>query len=87
MAGLKVVPIKTLQDGSLDLADLRSKAETHKDNLAAFMVSQITCQHLQYSYPLRQITYPSTYGVFEDGVQEACKIIHDFGGQVYLDGE
>jgi glycine dehydrogenase len=33
-----------------------------------------------------QITYPSTFGVFEDGVQEACKIIHDNGGQVYLDG-
>nr|BDS00030.1 glycine cleavage system P protein [Mycoleptodonoides aitchisonii] len=29
------------------------------------------------------ITYPSTFGVFEDG---ACKIIHDNGGQVYLDG-
>ncbi|KAF9454111.1 glycine dehydrogenase [Macrolepiota fuliginosa MF-IS2] len=32
------------------------------------------------------ITYPSTFGVFEAGVQEACKIIHDNGGQVYLDG-
>jgi glycine dehydrogenase len=35
---------------------------------------------------LHQITYPSTFGVFEPGVQEACKIIHDAGGQVYLDG-
>ncbi|KAF8591955.1 glycine dehydrogenase [Ramaria rubella] len=32
------------------------------------------------------ITYPSTYGVFEEGVQEACEIIHKYGGQVYLDG-
>ncbi|KAG1754870.1 pyridoxal phosphate-dependent transferase [Suillus paluster] len=32
------------------------------------------------------ITYPSTFGVFEDGVADACKIIHDCGGQVYLDG-
>ncbi|KAK4704427.1 glycine dehydrogenase, partial [Phenoliferia sp. Uapishka_3] len=32
------------------------------------------------------VTYPSTYGVFESGVQEACQIIHDAGGQVYLDG-
>ncbi|RDB28902.1 putative glycine dehydrogenase (decarboxylating), mitochondrial [Hypsizygus marmoreus] len=69
MAGLKVVPVKALQDGSLDLADLKAKAELHKDNLAAFM-----------------ITYPSTFGVFESGVQDACKIIHDNGGQVYLDG-
>ncbi|KAI9444857.1 glycine dehydrogenase [Lactarius indigo] len=32
------------------------------------------------------ITYPSTFGVFEDGVLDACQIIHDYGGQVYLDG-
>ncbi|KAH7930430.1 glycine dehydrogenase [Leucogyrophana mollusca] len=69
MAGLKVVAVKTHQDGNLDLEDLKAKAEKHKDNLAAFM-----------------ITYPSTFGVFEDGVADACKIIHDFGGQVYLDG-
>ncbi|KAI0706111.1 glycine cleavage system P-protein-domain-containing protein [Cytidiella melzeri] len=69
MAGLKVVPVKSLADGSLDLEDLESKAVKHKDNLAAFM-----------------ITYPSTFGVFEDGVQDACSIIHENGGQVYLDG-
>ena len=38
MAGLKVVPVKNLQDGSLDLADLKEKGEKHKDNLAALMV-------------------------------------------------
>jgi glycine dehydrogenase len=32
------------------------------------------------------ITYPSTHGVFEETVQEACEIIHQHGGQVYLDG-
>ncbi len=32
------------------------------------------------------ITYPSTHGVFEDRIKEACDIIHDLGGQVYLDG-
>lgn len=32
------------------------------------------------------VTYPSTYGVFENGVEEACQIIHENGGQVYLDG-
>ncbi|KAG6841751.1 hypothetical protein C0991_007080 [Blastosporella zonata] len=69
MAGLKVVPVKVHADGNLDLADLQAKAELHKDNLAAFM-----------------ITYPSTFGVFEAGVQDACQIIHDNGGQVYLDG-
>ena len=69
MVGYKVVPIKALQDGSLDLKDLRSKAEQHKDQLAAFMV-----------------TYPSTFGVFEEGIEEACEIVHQNGGQVYVDG-
>ena len=32
------------------------------------------------------ITYPSTHGVFEEGIKEICTIIHDFGGQVYMDG-
>ena len=32
------------------------------------------------------ITYPSTHGVFEEAVIDICKIIHDNGGQVYLDG-
>ena len=69
MVGQKVVPIKALADGSLDLKDLREKAEKHKDNLASFMV-----------------TYPSTFGVFEEGIEEACQIVHDNGGQVYVDG-
>jgi len=32
------------------------------------------------------ITYPSTHGVFEEAVEEICRITHDHGGQVYLDG-
>ncbi|MDG2989471.1 aminomethyl-transferring glycine dehydrogenase [Candidatus Synechococcus calcipolaris G9] len=32
------------------------------------------------------ITYPSTHGVFEAGIREICQIIHDQGGQVYMDG-
>jgi len=32
------------------------------------------------------ITYPSTHGVFETSVQEICQVIHDHGGQVYMDG-
>ena len=38
MAGLKVIPVKVLANGSLDLVDLKAKAELHKDKLAAFMV-------------------------------------------------
>ncbi len=32
------------------------------------------------------ITYPSTYGVFDEGIREVCRAIHAAGGQVYLDG-
>jgi glycine dehydrogenase len=32
------------------------------------------------------VTYPSTHGVFEEGIREICQIIHDQGGQVYMDG-
>jgi glycine dehydrogenase len=32
------------------------------------------------------ITYPSTHGVFEEGILEICGIVHDNGGQVYIDG-
>ena len=32
------------------------------------------------------ITYPSTHGVFEEGVTDLCRIVHDAGGQVYVDG-
>lgn len=42
----------------------------------------------QYSNELAaiMITYPSTHGVFETTVTEVCKIIHDHGGKVYIDG-
>ena len=32
------------------------------------------------------ITYPSTHGVFEEAIREICDVVHDHGGQVYLDG-
>ena len=32
------------------------------------------------------VTYPSTHGVFEEGVGELCEIVHSHGGQVYVDG-
>ncbi|HBH22783.1 MAG TPA: glycine dehydrogenase (aminomethyl-transferring) [Cytophagales bacterium] len=32
------------------------------------------------------VTYPSTHGVFEEGIKEVCDIIHKHGGQVYMDG-
>ena len=32
------------------------------------------------------VTYPSTHGVFEEGIQQLCEIVHSHGGQVYVDG-
>ncbi len=32
------------------------------------------------------LTYPSTHGAYEDGVGDLCKVVHDHGGQVYVDG-
>jgi glycine dehydrogenase len=69
MAGFRVVPVRCLQDGDIDLADLRAKADAHRKDLAALMV-----------------TYPSTHGVFETTIREICEIVHEHGGQVYMDG-
>src|SRR5204863_3206151 len=32
------------------------------------------------------VTYPSTYGVFEEGIRDICRVVHEHGGQVYMDG-
>jgi len=69
MAGMKVVVTKSTAEGNIDVDDLREKAELHKENLAALMV-----------------TYPSTHGVYESAIKEIIKIIHNNGGQVYMDG-
>ncbi|WP_442846502.1 aminomethyl-transferring glycine dehydrogenase [Leeuwenhoekiella sp. H156] len=69
MAGMQVVVTKANDAGNIDVDDLREKAEQHKDNLAALMV-----------------TYPSTHGVYESAIQEITGIIHEHGGQVYMDG-
>jgi glycine dehydrogenase len=69
MAGLTVVVVKTDAHGNIDVADLEAKAEEHKANLAALMV-----------------TYPSTHGVFEESITDVCRVVHENGGQVYMDG-
>jgi glycine dehydrogenase len=69
MVGMRVVAIACDALGNIDMADLRAKADVHRDALAAVMV-----------------TYPSTHGVFEEGIRELCDIVHAAGGQVYMDG-
>ncbi|HRP90681.1 MAG TPA: aminomethyl-transferring glycine dehydrogenase [Edaphocola sp.] len=69
MAGYKVVVVKALENGNIDVADLKAKAEQYKDTLGGIM-----------------ITYPSTYGIFEESIKDIIGIIHENGGQVYMDG-
>jgi glycine dehydrogenase len=69
MCGMKVVVVACDEQGNVDIADLKTKAEAHSDNLSAIMV-----------------TYPSTHGVFEENITELCDIVHQHGGQVYIDG-
>ncbi len=69
MAGYQVVVVKCDENGNIDVADLRAKAEQHREKLSALMV-----------------TYPSTHGVFEEEIREICSVVHECGGQVYMDG-
>ncbi len=69
MAGYKVVVVKALENGYIDVEDLKLKAIQHSGNLAGIM-----------------ITYPSTYGVYEESVKDITQIVHEHGGQVYMDG-
>ena len=69
MCGMKVVVVNCDVEGNVDIDDLKMKAYTHCNNLAAIM-----------------ITYPSTHGVFEENISEICDVIHQYGGQVYIDG-
>jgi glycine dehydrogenase len=69
MAGMKVVVVKALENGYIDVLDLKEKATQYSNDLAGIM-----------------ITYPSTYGVYEETIKDITDIIHAHGGQVYMDG-
>lgn len=69
MVGYKVVVVKALENGYIDVEDLKAKAAQHAANLAGIMV-----------------TYPSTYGVYEETIKDITAIVHENGGQVYMDG-
>jgi len=69
MAGMEVVIVDCDEQGNIDLADLKAKAQAAGERLSCLMV-----------------TYPSTHGVYEEGIREICEVIHQHGGQVYMDG-
>lgn len=58
------------------------------DSAGNIDVEDLTSKAEQYSSDLAalMVTYPSTHGVFEERIQEICDIIHQHGGQVYMDG-
>ncbi len=70
MAGMKVVVVRT--DPVTGNVDL--------DDLAAKVE-----QHRETLAAI-MVTYPSTHGVFEDTITDLCAMVHDAGGQVYVDG-
>ncbi len=61
---------------------VKSDAEGHID------VGDLKAKAEQYKDTLGalMVTYPSTHGVFEESIKEICQVIHQFGGQVYMDG-
>ena len=69
MASMRVVVTDCDEQGNVDFADLKKKAEEVADQLSCLM-----------------LTYPSTHGIYEQGVREICDLIHSLGGQVYMDG-
>ena len=70
MAGMRVVTIK---------------CDTDTGNLD-LQDLKAKCEKYSEELGAIMITYPSTFGVFEPKVKEVCKIVHEHGGQVYMDG-
>ncbi|KAL1965464.1 hypothetical protein VTN77DRAFT_5720 [Rasamsonia byssochlamydoides] len=70
MAGMRVVPIK---------------CDTKTGNLDLADL-KAKCEKHKDELAAIMITYPSTFGVFEPNIKEVCNIVHQYGGQVYMDG-
>ncbi|KPI84235.1 pyridoxal phosphate containing glycine decarboxylase putative (GCVP) [Leptomonas seymouri] len=69
LAGLKVVTVKCLDDGNVDLVDMEAKCKSHGKELSCLM-----------------ITYPSTYGLYDRNIRTITNMVHEHGGQCYIDG-
>ncbi len=70
MAGMRVVVVKTAGD----------QGEIDLEDLAAKIAAHAD------ELAAVMVTYPSTHGVFEDHIGEVCAMVHEAGGQVYVDG-
>ena len=70
MAGMRVIPLKC-------------DARTGNLDLSDL---QAKCELHRENLAAIMVTYPSTFGIFEPKIKEVCQIVHDHGGQVYMDG-
>ena len=70
MAGMRVVTVK---------------CDTSTGNLDMGDLKQ-KCEKYSEELGAIMVTYPSTFGVFEPGIKEACDLVHKHGGQVFMDG-
>lgn len=70
MAGMRVVPVK---------------CDTKTGNLDIADL-EAKCKQYQDELGAIMVTYPSTYGVFEPEIKKVCSLVHEYGGQVYMDG-
>ncbi|KAH6643444.1 glycine decarboxylase-like protein [Truncatella angustata] len=70
MAGMRVVPIK---------------CDTKTGNLDVVDLEE-KCKKHQDELGAIMVTYPSTFGVFEPEIKKVCNLVHEYGGQVYMDG-
>ena len=72
MVGMKVVSVTCAQSAANGDVDL--------DDLRA------RAEEHSENLAAIMVTYPSTHGVYERGIREICDIVHEYGGQVYMDG-
>ena len=70
MAGMEVVPLKC--DSKTGNLDMHDLKSK--------------CERYKDELAAIMITYPSTFGVFEPGIKKVCSVVHEHGGQVYMDG-
>jgi len=66
MCGFKVVSVNSLDNGQVDIEDLKTKLD---DEIAGMM-----------------LTNPNTVGIFETKIEEICRLVHEAGGLMYMDG-
>lgn len=73
-------PIRSLIKFTLNLSGVQICATMH------FRLTFFQVDKHKANLAAMMITYPSTFGVFEEHIGDVCDLIHEHGGQVYLDG-